>query len=189
MKFATFRMDGRRMVGLVDAEAGTVRPLESILGEPLADMADLIRRYDDVKSRIGGGGQAIDLSEVEIEAPIPRPARNVMCVGKNYFDHAHEFSRSGFDSSSRDKSDAIPEVPIIFTKVPESVIADGQDILHPGGVSDSIDYEAELTVIIGKGGRGITKEQAYSHVWGYTIINDVTARDVQGRHKQWFLGK
>ena len=193
MKFATFRMDGRRMIGLVDAEAGTVRPLESILGEPVADMADLIRRYDDVKSRIGQstgqGGKAIDLSEVEIEAPIPRPARNVMCVGKNYFDHAHEFSRSGFDSSSRDKSDAIPEVPIIFTKVPESVIADGQDIRHPGGVSDSIDYEAELTVVIGKGGRGITKEQAYGHVWGYTIINDVTARDVQGRHKQWFLGK
>jgi 2-keto-4-pentenoate hydratase/2-oxohepta-3-ene-1,7-dioic acid hydratase in catechol pathway len=193
MKFATFRMDGRRMIGLVDAEAGTVEPLESILGEPVADMTDLIRRYDDLKARIGQGigqhGKAIDLSDVEIEAPIPRPARNVMCVGKNYFDHAHEFSRSGFDSSSRDKSDAIPEVPIIFTKVPESVIADGQDIVHPGGVSNSIDYEAELTVVIGKGGKGITKEQAYGHVWGYTIINDVTARDVQGRHKQWFLGK
>jgi 2-keto-4-pentenoate hydratase/2-oxohepta-3-ene-1,7-dioic acid hydratase in catechol pathway len=192
MKFATFRMGGRRMTGLVDAEAGKVRPLDTVFGEPVADIVDLIRRYDDLKSRLAGigkEGDAIDLSAVELEAPIPRPARNVMCVGKNYFDHAHEFSRSGFDSSSKDRSDAIPEVPIIFTKVPESVVADGADIRYPEGISDSIDYEAELAVVIGTGGRGISKEQAYGHVWGYTIINDVTARDIQGRHKQWFLGK
>ncbi|EWY41641.1 hypothetical protein N825_24155 [Skermanella stibiiresistens SB22] len=193
MKFATLgdmgARDGQGKVALVDPVAGTAWPVDAILGERVAGMVDLIERYGDLKARIRPTGDAIDLSSARIEAPIPRPARNIMCVGKNYFDHAHEFSRSGFDSSSKDKSDAIPEVPIIFTKVPESVIADGDDIRYPEGVSDSIDYEAELAIIIGEGGRGITKERALDHVWGYTIINDVTARDVQGRHKQWFLGK
>ncbi|UEM24679.1 fumarylacetoacetate hydrolase family protein (plasmid) [Skermanella mucosa] len=189
MKFATFQMDGRTAVGLVEPENGRIWPLEALLGEPVDDMVDLIRRYDQVKERIRPAGRAVDLASVRIMAPIPRPARNVMCVGKNYHDHAHEFARSGFDSSARGKADAVPEFPIIFTKVPESVIADGEPIRYPDGISDSIDYEAEVTVIIGKGGRGITREQAYRHVWGYTIINDVTARDIQGRHKQWFLGK
>ena len=112
-----------------------------------------------------------------------------MCVGKNYYDHAHEFTRSGFDSSATSKDSAVPTAPIIFTKVPESVIADGEAIRYPAGVSDGVDYEAELGVIIGTGGRGIAKADALKHVWGYTIINDVTARDWQGRHKQWFLGK
>ena len=79
--------------------------------------------------------------------------------------------------------------PIIFTKVPECVVANGADIRYPAGVSDSLDYEAELAVIIGRGGRGISKADAYSHICGYTIINDVTARDLQGKHKQWFLAK
>ncbi len=69
------------------------------------------------------------------------------------------------------------------------MIADGEAIRYPAGVSDGVDYEAELGVVIGTGGRGIAKADALKHVWGYTIINDVTARDWQGRHKQWFLGK
>ena len=86
-------------------------------------------------------------------------------------------------------SEAIPEVPIIFTKVPETVIGSGDEILYPSGVSAALDYEAELGVVIGKGGRHIPRSSAADCVWGYTIINDVTARDWQARHKQWFLGK
>jgi 2-keto-4-pentenoate hydratase/2-oxohepta-3-ene-1,7-dioic acid hydratase in catechol pathway len=112
-----------------------------------------------------------------------------MCVGKNYHEHAREFTRSGFDSSASSVADAIPTAPIIFTKVPECVIAGGVDIRYPAGLSDSLDYEAELGVVIGRGGRSISSAEAYGHVCGYTIINDVTARDLQGRHKQWFLGK
>jgi 2-keto-4-pentenoate hydratase/2-oxohepta-3-ene-1,7-dioic acid hydratase in catechol pathway len=84
----------------------------------------------------------------------------------------------GFDSSA--SAGAVPKHPIIFSKVPESVIASGADVLIDASVSTAIDYEAELAVIIGKGGRGISKKDAYDHVWGYTIINDVTARDLQG---------
>lgn len=129
----------------------------------------------------------VPLNSVELEAPIPLPARNIFCVGKNYHEHAHEFARSGFDSSAA--SGAVPNHPIIFSKVPESVVPNDADVIIDPAVSTAIDYEAELAVIIGKGGRGIAKEDAYDHVWGYTIVNDVTARDLQGRYSQWLIGK
>jgi 2-keto-4-pentenoate hydratase/2-oxohepta-3-ene-1,7-dioic acid hydratase in catechol pathway len=110
-------------------------------------------------------------------------------VGKNYHAHAKEFANSGFDSSAKAGGD-IPSVPIIFSKVPESVIATGEAIRMPGAeVSVAIDYEAELGVIIGRGGKGIRAADALQHVWGYTIINDVTSRDWQNRHLQWHMGK
>lgn len=189
MKFATFTVDGRRAVGVVDPAQGLVRPLDKILGRDVADMLDLIRRYAEIRQSIRPNGHAIDLASVALDAPIPRPFRNILCVGKNYRDHAQEFAASGFDSSAASRTDAIPAAPIIFTKAPESVVGPGQPIIHPAEISNSVDYEAELGVIIGTGGRGISRKDAYAHVWGYTIINDVTARDWQGRHKQWFLGK
>ena len=127
------------------------------------------------------------LSEAALEAPIPRPRRNIYCVGKNYHEHAHEFANSGFDSSA--KNGAVPKHPIIFSKVPESVVAHRDGVTIDRRVSEAVDYEAELGVIIGKGGRGIKPADALGHVWGYTIINDVTARDLQGRHSQWLIGK
>jgi 2-keto-4-pentenoate hydratase/2-oxohepta-3-ene-1,7-dioic acid hydratase in catechol pathway len=145
-----------------------------------------------VQRTAGGGkiepaGDAFPLADVTLEAPLPRPLRNVFCVGKNYHEHAHEFARSGFDSSAA--SGAVPDAPIVFSKVPESVTGPGAPIRFDPAVSTAIDYEAELAVVIGKGGRRIPRARALEHVWGYTIINDVTARDVQGRHKQWLLGK
>jgi len=122
-----------------------------------------------------------------LKSPIARPRRNIFCVGKNYRQHAAEFARSGFDSSAA--AGEVPQSPIIFSKVPECVIANGEPIIINPTVSTAIDYEAELGVIIGRGGRGIAKQDALAHVLGYTIINDVTARDLQGRHSQWLLGK
>ena len=130
---------------------------------------------------------ALKLSEVQLLAPLPRPRRNIFCVGKNYHAHAREFAGSGFDSSAKSGGE-IPSDPIIFTKVPESVVGPGAAIEMPTA-SSAIDYEAELTIVIGKGGKGISAADALSHVWGYTIINDVTARDWQSRHQQWHLGK
>lgn len=189
MKFATFTHAGRRAVGVVDPQKGLVWPLDDVLGEPVADMLDLVRRYDEIEARIRPNGHALALADVVLDAPIPRPFRNILCVGKNYHEHAQEFAASGFDSSATSKADAVPAAPIVFTKAPESVIGIDQPILHRAEVSDAVDYEAELGVIIGTGGRGIARKDAYAHVWGYTIVNDVTARDWQGRHKQWFLGK
>ena len=160
-----------------------------MLGRAVPDLGAIVGELDAIKSKIKPTGAGLPLSAVKIEAPIPRPARNVFCVGKNYHEHAKEFARSGFDSSASSAADAIPTAPIVFTKAPECVIADGADIRYPEGVSDSVDYEAELGLVIGKGGRGIAKADAYGHIFGYTIVNDVTARDLQGKHKQWFLGK
>jgi 2-keto-4-pentenoate hydratase/2-oxohepta-3-ene-1,7-dioic acid hydratase in catechol pathway len=189
MKLATVTHEGRTKAVLVAPDANSVWPIEAMLGRPVASLTEILAELDTIKSRLKPTGPGLPPSAVKIEAPIPRPARNVMCVGKNYHEHAKEFTKSGYDSSASSAADAIPTAPIVFTKVPECVIADGTDIRYPAGLSDSLDYEAELGVIIGRAGRGIPKAKAYSHVCGYTIINDVTARDLQGKHKQWFLGK
>ena len=119
-------------------------------------------------------------------APIPRPPKNVFCVGKNYYEHAKEFAGSGFDATAKE---VVPEAPVVFSKPPTSVSGPGDTIpsfLDPTG---SVDYEGELAVVIGKGGRGIAKADWAQHVFGYTIVNDVTARTLQHKHRQWILGK
>lgn len=192
VRLATYRRGGTPSVGVVDADGQRVVPVGAALNGASQDMVALIQRFDELRAALptaSSNGASIALADVQLEAPIPRPARNVMCVGKNYYEHAREFGNSGFDSSVAANGDTIPTAPIIFTKVPESVAADGATIRFPEGVSDALDYEAELAVVIGRGGRGISRADALSHVFGYTIINDVTARDWQGRHKQWFLGK
>lgn len=182
MKAATIGMHGRRWVARIDEESGMAYPFDIPESEAQLGVVALIQRSALPRTLAG-----VSLAEVEILAPIPRPARNIFCVGKNYFDHALEFSKSGFDSSA--VAGAVPKHPIIFSKVPQSVIATNSDVLIDPSVSTSIDYEAELAVIIGKPGRGISKADALDHVWGYTIVNDVTARDLQGRYSQWLIGK
>ena len=189
MKLATVTHEGRTKAVLVSADDKTVWPLEDLLKRPVADLGAITGELQSLAGKLKSAGAGLPFASVKIEAPIPRPARNVICVGKNYHEHAKEFTASGFDSSAASVADAIPTAPIIFTKAPECVIADGADIRYPEGVSDSVDYEAELGLVIGRGGRGVSKADAYAHVAGYTIINDVTARDLQGKHKQWFLGK
>jgi 2-keto-4-pentenoate hydratase/2-oxohepta-3-ene-1,7-dioic acid hydratase in catechol pathway len=130
-------------------------------------------------------GASLPISAVELEAPLPMPRRNLFCVGRNYRAHAAELAGSVF----RTDAAKLDEWPIVFTKVPECVIAPGAAIRLPRGISEKIDYEAELAVVIGTGGRDIRASRAMAHVWGYTIVNDVTARDVQMRHSQWDLGK
>jgi len=115
-------------------------------------------------------------SKARLEAPIPRPARNIFCLGRNYKEHAAE------------RGAEAPPHPVYFTKVPESVIAPGGKIIHHA-VTKELDYEVELAVVIGAAGRDVPPERALEHVFGYTIINDVTARDLQKRHGQWFKGK
>ncbi|MCX7931147.1 MAG: fumarylacetoacetate hydrolase family protein [Rhodovarius sp.] len=119
-------------------------------------------------------------------APIPRPPKNIFCVGKNYHEHAKEFAGSGFDASAKE---VVPSYPVIFSKPHTAIIAHGEPILAAMDPTGSLDYEGELAVVIGQGGRGIAREAALAHVFGYTILNDVTARHLQRRHSQWLLGK
>ena len=182
MKFAAFNWNGFKNLGKV------------------FENENVIQRFDLPESQIKHEGvtllidrdlpptvETIALDQVDLLAPIPRPIRNIFCVGKNYHEHAKEFTSSGFDSSA--VKGTIPESPIVFSKIPETVIGNGQPIKIDKNVSASIDYEVELAVIIGKKGKNIPVQNAQNHIWGYTIINDVTARDLQSLHSQWLIGK
>ena len=191
MKYAAFTLPGQPgavRVGEISADGSAV--LELDLGVDVSEFGVVAILNAQRAGKLPAGHAARHaISDVRLLAPIPRPRRNVFCVGKNYFEHAREFAGSGFDTSVTKPGDDIPADPIIFTKVPECVIAPGAPIGIPSDVSTAIDYEAELAVIIGEGGRRIPESQAMAHVWGYTIVNDVTARDWQHRHKQWHMGK
>jgi 2-keto-4-pentenoate hydratase/2-oxohepta-3-ene-1,7-dioic acid hydratase in catechol pathway len=188
MRVATWQWGGRRHAGFMSADGREVTPVALDADEAREGALAIIRRIAEGRP-VRPSGARLPASAVKVEAPIPRPARNIFCVGKNYHAHAKEFGNSGFDSSTTSASDAIPDVPYVFTKVPESVIGPGEAIRVPVGVSEAIDYEVELAVVIGKGGTRIARSSALDHVFGYTIVNDVTARDWQQRHKQWFMGK
>ncbi|WP_408010638.1 fumarylacetoacetate hydrolase family protein [Pseudalkalibacillus sp. A8] len=125
------------------------------------------------------GNYTVDVESFELLAPIPRPTKNIFCVGKNYLDHALELGTEA----------DVPEVPMIFSKAPTTVTGPNQPIIIPTEVSTDIDYEGELAVVIGKKGKAISREEAYDYVFGYTLINDVTARDLQSKHKQFLIGK
>ncbi len=186
MILATYTLAGQRAVGLVSADRTTIQPL-ALSPEAAALGVRSVIEGLAAGAPLPGTDAAIPLSAVTLEAPLPRPARNIFCVGKNYFEHAHEFARSGFDSAAG--GEAVPDAPIVFSKLPDCVVAPDSPILIDPAVSTAVDYEAELAVIIGTGGRAIAPEAAMDHVFGYTIVNDVTARDLQQRHKQWLLGK
>jgi 2-keto-4-pentenoate hydratase/2-oxohepta-3-ene-1,7-dioic acid hydratase in catechol pathway len=173
-------------------ERGTVRRgrggfprtmLELIQGGPDAlaaarDAAEHGARMLERHGESGLGERKLGLpsARARLEAPIPRPARNVFCLGRNYREHAAE------------RGAEAPPYPVYFTKAPECVIAPRARILHHA-VTKELDYEVELAAVIGVAGRDVPREAALGHVFGYTIVNDVTARDLQKRHGQWFKGK
>jgi 2-keto-4-pentenoate hydratase/2-oxohepta-3-ene-1,7-dioic acid hydratase in catechol pathway len=170
---ASLAMQGKSMLGLIENNgAETVSILKGILDKGVAD-EDLV-----------------DFSKINLKAPLPRPKRNVICVGKNYLDHVAEVAavhnKSGGAPSTPTE---LPKYAQFFTKAPQTVIPSGGNVEAHPAVTRVLDYEVELAVIIGKTGRDISKENALAHVFGYTVANDITARDVQKKHNQWFKGK
>jgi 2-keto-4-pentenoate hydratase/2-oxohepta-3-ene-1,7-dioic acid hydratase in catechol pathway len=129
----------------------------------------------------------LPLESVKLAAPVGPLAKNVICVGKNYYDHAQEFARSGVDQSG-DKQES-PADPVVFTKAVTSLADPLQPIPASSDPTHSVDYEGELGVVIGRRCRGVKRADALDQVFGYTIVNDVTSRTLQQRHRQWFLGK
>jgi 2-keto-4-pentenoate hydratase/2-oxohepta-3-ene-1,7-dioic acid hydratase in catechol pathway len=128
-------------------------------------------------------GHTYPLLEVQLHAPIPRPTKNVFCVGRNYLSHIAEGARA------RGKKATVSSVPVFFTKPPTSVIGPHDDIPWDRAVTQQVDWEVELGVIIGVGGRNIPRSAALDHIFGYTVVNDVSARDLQASHVQFFKGK
>jgi len=189
MRLVTFTEGGGTRIGVHDAAADEIVDLSAITRLP-RDMNAFIalgkRGLQRARRAVRSGAARIPARNVRLCAPIPRPAKNILCVGKNYYDHAEEFHSSGVDASGKE---AIPEVPIMFTKWPNAVIGPGEPIPSGNDYTNSTDYEGELAVVMGAGGRNIAQRDAYHHVYGYTIVNDATARTLQNRHRQWFLGK
>ena len=188
MRLATLVHHGQRRVGRLSSD-GTEVELFDIDGSRGA--LALIERGAAALPAIDG---RVALASAALIAPLPQPRRNLWCVGRNYHAHARELRETVFKDNAADpqatSTGSGQAWPIVFTKVPESVVGPGADVHLPGAaVSSQIDYEAELTVIIGLGGKNIARGEAMGHVYGYTIVNDVTARDVQMRHAQWDLGK
>ncbi len=196
MRVATFRSGGNLRLGVVQGE----QMVDVALVADRLGMGDLAGATSGMLALIAGGDEAsqavadvaarapadalLPLATVELAAPIPRPRKNVFCVGRNYAEHAAESLRAIGQEVK------LPEFPNIFTKAVTTVTGPYSDIPFDAAVSEQIDWEVELGVIIGTGGRHIAREDAMRHVWGYTVVNDVSARDIQHRPGlQWFLGK
>jgi 2-keto-4-pentenoate hydratase/2-oxohepta-3-ene-1,7-dioic acid hydratase in catechol pathway len=196
MKLGTFKKVNEVFIGLVDHDEKSVLQLakaseemnsESVFPETMLAGIEMGERFYEQVLRISSWVKEnakeeefnIPLEEVSCLAPIPRPHKNIFCVGKNYAEHAIEMG----------SKEDIPEHVMVFTKAPTAVIGHGEAILEHKNVTGQLDYEGELAVVIGKKGKEIKQEDALDYVFGYTIANDVTARDLQARHKQFFIGK
>jgi 2-keto-4-pentenoate hydratase/2-oxohepta-3-ene-1,7-dioic acid hydratase (catechol pathway) len=181
MKLLTYRYDGIERVGVLRGD-------EVIDLSPLAaSMLELIESWPDLKAEVqklvaaAEGGRA--LSAVELRAPIPRPRKNIICLGMNYAAHAIESLRA------KGLPEKLPEYPVFFSKMPTAVNHPNAPVPLMPDVSAQRDWEVELAVIIGRRGRGIPASAALDYVFGYTIMNDVSARDLQTRHQQFFYSK
>jgi 2-keto-4-pentenoate hydratase/2-oxohepta-3-ene-1,7-dioic acid hydratase in catechol pathway len=191
MKFLTLENGqlGARLGETVVDIAAAAEALSAAL--PAGNLESLVLAGDDAAENAWKlAQQALEqdcacrpFSEVRPLAPIPVPRRNILCLGKNYLDHAREIA------AKMQVSDKAPGQPIIFTKATTAVIGPGEPIPGSSEYTQKLDYEAELALIIGTGGRNIAAADAWEHVFGYTAINDISARDLQQDHHQWFRAK
>ncbi|MCC1493735.1 fumarylacetoacetate hydrolase family protein [Cognatishimia sp. F0-27] len=188
MRLATISVDGEPVCvaylsdGSMLNMSGAAGSLQGLIdgGKPALDAArKLVAEAED-----GQHQDKVIRQSAALMAPIPKPAKNVFCVGRNYAEHIAEGDRA------QNQKVGVTEHPVFFTKPPTALVAPDGDVLLFPEVSTSIDYEVELTVVIGTAGRNISKADAMDHVFGYTILNDITARDIQRRHGgQYFKGK
>jgi 2-keto-4-pentenoate hydratase/2-oxohepta-3-ene-1,7-dioic acid hydratase in catechol pathway len=180
MRIAAVNLNGKKTFGVI--ENGQFRAFADDTDRALASLPDVIEAVRE-GARFA---QPIPIEGLSLTAPVGPLPKNVICVGKNYYDHAHEFARSGYDATSRQ---AVPEYPIFFSKASSTIADPLQNIDGSRDDTGTLDYEAELGVVIGSRCKGVSRTEAMQHVFGYTLVNDVTARGLQHRHSQWFLGK
>jgi len=194
MRFVSFRVREQIVAGLalpngvlplpaVATVAGKRVDLSSVLSIIHGGASALVACKELERTVVGARSGLLPLPEVSLLAPIPAPARNVFCVGRNYLDHVKE------GAAARNDELKLPQVPQLFTKATHTVIGPEAVVRLDPKLTQRLDYEVELAVIIGRGGRDIAAIDAFDHIFGYTIANDVTARDLQRRHEQWFKGK
>lgn len=192
MKLVTYQVEQKIRVGVFSADEEWVFPIESIgpeyrtmleavkqMSDSEKDLLEYVSRQDPYKIR-----GAARLEDVKLLAPIPVPEQDVICLGINYMAHAEESARFKKEAFKGERPYAV-----YFSKRVNEAVADGEPIQAHADLVDSLDYEVELAVIIGKDARHVAPEQAKDYIFGYTILNDVSARNVQTRHQQWYFGK
>ncbi len=181
MKLVTYRKDGAVRVGALTQDGTAVRPL------PVPDMNTLIETMTLAQVRQAAeaaDGDAVALADVALLAPIPRPRQDIVCLGMNYKAHLEEAARYNAEAFTKEKP-----VAVYFSKrVSEAVAPDGFISSH-ADIVERLDYEVELGVILGRTAKNVKAEEAGAYIFGYTVLNDVSARDLQTGHKQWYFGK
>lgn len=192
MKLVTYKVERKSRVGLISADGEWVFPIESIgpeyktMLEAVKQMTDSEKQLLDYMSRQEPYGirGAAQIGDVTLLPPIPVPEQDVICLGVNYMAHAEESARFKKEAFNGERPHAV-----YFSKRVNEAVADGEPIQSHSDIVDSLDYEAELAVIMGKDAKNVPPEQARDYIFGYTILNDVSARTIQNRHKQWYFGK
>ncbi|MGM9538496.1 MAG: fumarylacetoacetate hydrolase family protein [Candidatus Onthomonas sp.] len=190
MKLVTYQQGTATRVGVVSQNMSFVYPI-SDFGLPYRSMNQLIEAAEPEeleRLRLGAGADGTPemarMEQVKLLAPIPVPRQDIICLGENYVDHAQEgarFQNQAFDAKKLDS--------IYFAKRVNQAVADGDPIPSHSDLDVQLDYEAELAVILGRDACRVSREKAGDYLFGYTIINDVSARQIQSRHKQWYRGK
>lgn len=181
MKLLTFFQNHRVAIGAL--RDGAIVDLASVAPDMITLIAMGPFGLSRAKALVDEAKETIPLADVKLMAPIRTPKRNIMCLGRNYLEHARE------SYEARGEKVIVPDYPVIFTKATTTINGPYDDIPYDAAVSESIDFEVELGVIVGPGGKNISLENAMNHVFGYVVLNDVTARDMQDQHKQFFKGK
>lgn len=192
MKLVTYQVQEKVRVGLLSKDGEWVYPIASI-GPEYKTMLEAVKNMSESEKQLleYASGQepysirgAVQLADVKILAPIPVPEQDVICLGINYMEHAAESARFKKEEFHGERPYAV-----YFSKRVNEASADGQAVPAYPNLVDSLDYEAELAVIIGKDAKDVPKERAEDYIFGYTIMNDISARNIQNRHKQWYFGK
>lgn len=192
MKLYTYEAEGTRQTGVLGVDGAWIYPMAAF-GLPYRDMQDLIEHMTPLeKGRLEEGSRwrpdqvpgAVRLDQVKVLAPIPHPRQDVICLGINYMAHAEEAARYKNEVFGGERPYAI-----YFSKRVWEAVPDGGEIMSHRDIVERLDYEAELAVVIGKDAKAVPEEQVRDYIFGYTVLNDVSARDVQTRHKQWYFGK
>ena len=189
MKLITFKHNNKEQIGILTKDEQSIYPIKT-LDLNYNSMNDLIENITDKEMELlisavsSDSKEIISIKDVSIMAPIPNPKQDVICLGINYMAHAVESARYKKEAFGGDRPYAV-----YFSKRVNAATGNGDYIPSYPDIVDSLDYEAELAVIIKKDAKNVAKEDAYDYVFGYTIMNDVSARNLQTRHKQWYFGK
>ena len=189
MKLVTFQTEGKEKTGILEGDR--VIEIISSQGKSLNNMLDLIDAVGEKDNIINFSsiqdleqGKIYEINDVKILAPVRYPRRNFFCLGMNYADHAKEVA-----FTETEKKPEVPKFPVYFSKLAYPALEDKGIIPYDEELTKMVDYEVELAVIIGKEGKDIKEDEALNYVFGYTIANDISARNLQGKHGQWFKGK